>query len=46
MKRAEVLRDQKLRSYSLNSVSAHFLGEQKEDGFVTSLFRLAAESVN
>jgi multidrug efflux pump subunit AcrB len=24
-------RDQKLRSYSLNSVSAHFLGEQKED---------------
>ena len=24
-------RDQKLRSYTLNSVSAHFLGEQKED---------------
>lgn len=24
-------RDHKLRSYSLNSVSAHFLGEQKED---------------
>jgi len=24
-------RDYKLRSYSLNSVSAHFLGEQKED---------------
>lgn len=26
-----VLRDYKLRSYSLNSVSYHFLGEQKED---------------
>ncbi|OMJ22245.1 DNA polymerase delta catalytic subunit [Smittium culicis] len=26
-----ILRDYKLRSYSLNSVSAHFLGEQKED---------------
>ena len=26
-----VLREHKLRSYSLNSVSAHFLGEQKED---------------
>lgn len=26
-----LLRDHKLRSYSLNSVSAHFLGEQKED---------------
>jgi DNA polymerase elongation subunit (family B) len=24
-------RDHKLSSYSLNSVSAHFLGEQKED---------------
>jgi len=24
-------RDYKLRSYTLNSVSAHFLGEQKED---------------
>jgi DNA polymerase delta subunit 1 len=24
-------RDYKLRSYSLNSVCAHFLGEQKED---------------
>ena len=24
-------RDHKLRSYTLNSVSAHFLGEQKED---------------
>ncbi|KAI3647326.1 hypothetical protein MP228_007547 [Amoeboaphelidium protococcarum] len=26
-----IQRDHKLRSYSLNSVSAHFLGEQKED---------------
>ncbi|OLY82996.1 DNA polymerase delta catalytic subunit [Smittium mucronatum] len=26
-----ILRDYKLRSYTLNSVSAHFLGEQKED---------------
>ena len=26
-----VQRDYKLSSYSLNSVSAHFLGEQKED---------------
>uniref|UniRef100_A0A915CHF5 DNA polymerase n=1 Tax=Parascaris univalens TaxID=6257 RepID=A0A915CHF5_PARUN len=26
-----ILRDYKLRSYSLNSVSYHFLGEQKED---------------
>jgi DNA polymerase delta subunit 1 len=26
-----VQRDHKLSSYSLNSVSAHFLGEQKED---------------
>lgn len=26
-----ILRDHKLSSYSLNSVSAHFLGEQKED---------------
>lgn len=26
-----VFREHKLRSYSLNSVSAHFLGEQKED---------------
>ncbi|KAI8336982.1 DNA polymerase family B-domain-containing protein [Chlamydoabsidia padenii] len=26
-----IQRDYKLRSYSLNSVSAHFLGEQKED---------------
>jgi DNA polymerase delta subunit 1 len=28
---AIILREHKLRSYSLNSVSAHFLGEQKED---------------
>ena len=26
-----LLRDTKLRSYTLNSVSFHFLGEQKED---------------
>ena len=26
-----LLRDHKLRSYTLNSVSFHFLGEQKED---------------
>jgi DNA polymerase delta subunit 1 len=26
-----ILREHKLGSYSLNSVSAHFLGEQKED---------------
>ena len=26
-----ILREHKLRSYSLNAVSAHFLGEQKED---------------
>lgn len=34
-------RDYKLRSYSLNSVSAHFLNEQKEDvphGIITDLF--------
>jgi DNA polymerase delta subunit 1 len=26
-----LIRDYKLRSYSLNAVSFHFLGEQKED---------------
>lgn len=26
-----LVRDQKLRSYTLNAVSFHFLGEQKED---------------
>lgn len=34
-------RDYKLRSYSLNSVCAHFLGEQKEDvphGIISDLF--------
>ncbi len=34
-------RDYKLRSYSLNSVSAHFLGQQKEDvphNIITDLF--------
>eukprot|EP00301_Raphidiophrys_heterophryoidea_P014617 c23049_g1_i1.p1 GENE.c23049_g1_i1~~c23049_g1_i1.p1 ORF type:complete len:1142 (+),score=357.53 c23049_g1_i1:43-3426(+) len=30
-------RDYKLRSYSLNSVSAHFLGEQKEDVHYSSI---------
>ncbi len=33
-------RDFKLRSYSLNSVSAHFLGEQKEDVPYSSMFSL------
>jgi DNA polymerase delta subunit 1 len=36
-----MLRDFKLRSYSLNSVSNHFLGEQKEDihySIITDLF--------
>lgn len=28
---AIILRDHKLSSYTLNAVSAHFLGEQKED---------------
>ena len=28
---AELMRDYKLSSYSLNAVCAHFLGEQKED---------------
>ncbi|XP_064904360.1 LOW QUALITY PROTEIN: DNA polymerase delta catalytic subunit [Columba livia] len=35
-----LLREHKLRSYSLNAVSAHFLGEQKEDvapGIITDL---------
>lgn len=36
-----IQRDYKLRSYSLNSVCAHFLGEQKEDvqhSIITDLF--------
>jgi len=36
-----ITRDHKLRSYSLNAVSAHFLGEQKEDvhwSKITDLF--------
>eukprot|EP01094_Clydonella_sp_ATCC50884_P010060 TRINITY_DN1962_c0_g1_i4.p1 TRINITY_DN1962_c0_g1~~TRINITY_DN1962_c0_g1_i4.p1 ORF type:complete len:576 (-),score=139.56 TRINITY_DN1962_c0_g1_i4:847-2574(-) len=36
-----IQRDYKLRSYSLNSVSAHFLGQQKEDvhySIITDLF--------
>jgi DNA polymerase delta subunit 1 len=35
-------RDYKLRSYSLNSVSAEFLGQQKEDvqySIITDLFK-------
>lgn len=35
-----IRRDHKLRSYSLNSVSAHFLGEQKEDVPASSLYEL------
>lgn len=40
-------RDYKLRSYSLNSVSAHFLGEQKEDvphSIITDLFNGNADT--
>ena len=40
-------RDYKLRSYSLNAVSAHFLGEQKEDvhhSIITELHNGTAES--
>jgi DNA polymerase delta subunit 1 len=36
-----IQRDHKLRSYTLNSVSAHFLGEQKEEvhhSDITTLF--------
>lgn len=39
-------RDHKLRSYSLNAVSAHFLGEQKEDvhySIITDLFEGTAD---
>lgn len=35
-----IRRDHKLRSYSLNSVSVHFLDEQKEDVPYTSIFDL------
>lgn len=37
-----IIREHKLRSYTLNSVSAHFLGEQKEDvhySIITELYR-------
>lgn len=40
-------RDYKLRSYSLNAVCAHFLGEQKEDvhhSVITDLQKGSAES--
>ena len=42
-----VQRDYQLRSYTLNSVSAHFLGEQKEDvhhSMITELFNGTPES--
>ncbi|ELA42386.1 uncharacterized protein VICG_00485 [Vittaforma corneae ATCC 50505] len=35
-----IRRDHKLRSYSLNSVSVHFLGDQKEDVPPSSMFDL------
>ena len=41
-----IQRDFKLRSYSLNAVSAHFLGEQKEDvhhSIITDLFNGSAD---
>lgn len=39
-----IRRDYKLRSYSLNSVSVHFLGEQKEDVPYSSMYSLQNES--
>ncbi|KAF8243268.1 DNA polymerase delta catalytic subunit [Wilcoxina mikolae CBS 423.85] len=42
-----IQRDYQLRSYTLNSVSAHFLGEQKEDvhhSMITELFNGTPES--
>jgi DNA polymerase delta subunit 1 len=42
-----IQRDYQLRSYTLNSVSAHFLGEQKEDvhhSMITELFNGTSES--
>ncbi|RWA14021.1 hypothetical protein EKO27_g1078 [Xylaria grammica] len=42
-----IQRDHHLRSYTLNSVSAHFLGEQKEDvhhSMITELFNGTPES--
>ena len=35
-----ILRDFKLRSYSLNSVSYHFLGQQKEDVSYSTMYKL------
>lgn len=39
-----VLREHKLRSYSLNSVSAHFLNEQKEDVHHSVISKLQNEN--
>jgi DNA polymerase delta subunit 1 len=39
-----ILREHKLRSYSLNSVSAHFLGEQKEDVHHSIISELQAKN--
>lgn len=42
-----IQRDYKLSSYTLNSVSAHFLGEQKEDvqhSIITDLFNGNADT--
>lgn len=42
-----ILKDQKLTSYSLNAVSAEFLGEQKEDvhySMIGDLFQTSAET--
>lgn len=39
-------RDYKLRSYSLNSVAAEFLGEQKEDVHYSAIADLQAESAD
>lgn len=42
-----IQRDHQLRSYTLNSVSAHFLGEQKEDvhhSMITELFNGTSET--
>lgn len=39
-----IRRDYKLRSYSLNSVSAHFLNEQKEDVPPSSMYELQTTS--
>ena len=41
-----IQRDHKLRAYSLNAVSEHFLGEQKEDvhySIISELFHGSAD---